>query len=161
MHGVFPLQPIKSPYRPLWTIFCTPWLPNFISAKIPLNVQFIFWKISQVSVEDKNKWTQLLPTCLPSSPPLYSGMSSFLLNFFPFYRLYFYRSFRFTTKLSRVCREFPCISYTSPTPIITASMTINTSHQCGTFVITDKPTLHIISPQTPQFTLLVLYILWV
>ena len=36
-------------YLPLWSIFCTLWLPNFISAKILLNDQFIFQKISQVS----------------------------------------------------------------------------------------------------------------
>lgn len=47
--GVFPLHPIKSPYLPLWSIFYTPWLPNFILVKISLNVQFVFLKVSQVS----------------------------------------------------------------------------------------------------------------
>ena len=40
-HRVFPLQPIKSPYHPLCSIICTPWLPQFISAKIPLIVQVV------------------------------------------------------------------------------------------------------------------------
>ena len=48
-HGVIPLPPIQSPYHTLWSIFCTPWLPNFVLAKILLNVNFIFRKISQVS----------------------------------------------------------------------------------------------------------------
>ena len=45
-HWVFPLQLLKSPYCPLWSVFCTPCLQNFVSAKILLMVQVFCLKIS-------------------------------------------------------------------------------------------------------------------
>ena len=50
-YRLFLLQPIQFSYHLLWSVFYSPWFLNFISAKIPLIVQF----------------THLLPTCLPSS----------------------------------------------------------------------------------------------
>ena len=48
-HRLFPLQLIKSPYQTVWSIFCIPWLKNFLSAKIPLIVQVNNQKISRKS----------------------------------------------------------------------------------------------------------------
>ena len=46
-HRVFPLHLVKSPYLTVQSIFCIPWLHNFISAKIPLIVQVNGQIISQ------------------------------------------------------------------------------------------------------------------
>ena len=43
--GDLPHGPIKPPYHPFWSVLCTLWFPNFISAEILLAVHFACRKI--------------------------------------------------------------------------------------------------------------------
>ena len=70
-HRVFPLPFMKSPYQMVWSIFCTPWLQNFISAKIPLIVHVDCWKFSWKSrLRGINGFSFYLLSCHPQYPKM-------------------------------------------------------------------------------------------